>query len=142
VETPRVIALQVPHPHLDLPHASPDKLLHEPGTRKGVISIYAGKSHKRFDIHTAFLEQKSPYFKRILAENQGHDKSSQGTPDQQTYEDADEVSMLLFKHWVEDGDLGGPHDFHSFQHYLGLYILARKFETEQLENQSESRNPL
>jgi hypothetical protein len=30
-----------------------DKLLHQPDTRKGIVSLYAGKSHKQFDIHTA-----------------------------------------------------------------------------------------
>ena len=31
--------------------------------------------------------------------------------------------------------LHGPNDFHSLQHYLSLYVLARKFEIESLENQ-------
>jgi hypothetical protein len=44
--------------------------------------------------------------------------------------------MALFKHWLEhDHKLAGPHDFHSLQHYLSLYVLARKFEIEDLENQ-------
>jgi hypothetical protein len=44
--------------------------------------------------------------------------------------------MALFKQWLEhDHQLAGPHDFHSLQHYLSLYVLARKFEIEHLENQ-------
>jgi hypothetical protein len=30
-----------------------DQLLHQPDARKGVISLYAGKSHKQFDFHIA-----------------------------------------------------------------------------------------
>ncbi|SMR41642.1 unnamed protein product [Zymoseptoria tritici ST99CH_1A5] len=93
-----------------------DRLLRQPDARKG-------------------LAKKSRYFKRMIAETEGHD-GSLGTPEQETYEDIDEISMALFKHWLEhDHQLAGPHDFHSLQHYLSLYVLARKFEIEQLENQ-------
>lgn len=39
---------------------------------------------------------------------------------------------------MSHGKLAGPHDFHSLQHYLALYVLARKLEIEGLQNQSES----
>lgn len=41
----------------------------------------------------------------------------------------------LYKHWTEDHEsLGGPHDFHSLQHYLDLYVLAKKNDNEELQN--------
>lgn len=48
------------------------------------------------------------------------------------------TSCLQFQHWLmSHGKLHGPHDFHSLQHYLALYVLARKLEIEGLQNQSE-----
>ena len=117
--------------------AIPEQLLHRPETRKGMISLYAGPNHKQFEFHTAQLAEKSPYFEKFLAETEGHD-GSLGSPEQETYKDLDELAMALFHHWLDDGGkLAGPHDFHSLQHYLGLYVLARKFEIEVLENQGE-----
>jgi hypothetical protein len=46
------------------------------------------------------------------------------------------AGMGLFQHWLmSGGKLHGPHDFHSFAHYLSLYVLAKKFQIETLENQ-------
>lgn len=112
-----------------------DQHLHRPDARKHTVSLYAGKNHKQTDFNTAQLAANSPYFKNMLAEDEGHD-GSLGSPDQKTFEDADEFSMALMKRWLEDGHkLSGPYDFHSLQHYLGLYVLARKFQMEPLENQ-------
>lgn len=102
------------------------------------MSLYAGKNQKKTDFDTAQLAANSPYFKKMLAEDEGHD-GSLGSPDQETFQDADEFSMILMKHWLEDGHkLVGPHDFHTLQHYLGLYVLAKKFQMEPLENQGQS----
>lgn len=44
--------------------------------------------------------------------------------------------MALFTLWLHDEHaLHGPHDFHGLNYYLCLYVLARKFEIEQLQNQ-------
>lgn len=46
---------------------------------------------------------------------------------------------IQFQQWIQThGKLHGPHDFHSLQHYLSLYVLARKLEIEGLQNQSGS----
>lgn len=118
---------------------SPDKkLLAKPETRKGTVSLYAGVSHRQFEFDREQLSNASPYLKRLLAETEGHD-GSLGTPEQETYQDLDEFAMALFQHWLHsDGRLAGPYDFHSLHHYLGLYVLARKFEVEALENQGSS----
>lgn len=116
-------------------NATDDAHLHKPDARKGVVTLYAGRGHKRFDFMTAQLAANSLYFKKLFAEDEGHD-GSLGAAGQETFEDADEFSMALMKHWIENrGKLAGPHDFHSLQHYLGLYCLAKKFEMEVLENQ-------
>lgn len=115
-----------------------DRTLHQPDIHKGLVDLYAGRSHRQFTFPVHRLLEASPYFTKLLAENEGHD-GSQGVPEQETYEDVDEFVMALFHRWLEDGGrLAGPSDFHSTQHYLGLYILARKFGIEKLENQGMS----
>ena len=73
---------------------------------------------------------KSPFFKKLLAE------VPEPLAEQTTFEDEDEFAIALFAKWVQGGDMAihGPTDFHSAQHYLELYVLARKFECEGLEN--------
>ncbi|CZT17481.1 uncharacterized protein RCC_03315 [Ramularia collo-cygni] len=45
------------------------------------------------------------------------------------------ASSALFKRWTDNHDsLGGPTDFHTFQHYLDLYVLAKKSNIEELQN--------
>lgn len=118
--------------------ASHDQHLHKPDARKNTVSLYAGNNHKKTDFNTAQLAANSPYFKKMLAEDEGHD-GSLGSAEPETFEDADEFSMALMKHWLENNHkLPGPHDFHSLQHYLGLYVLAKKFQMEPLENQGRS----
>ena len=53
-----------------------------------------------------------------------------------SYPELDEFAVALFTRWLHnEHSLHGPQDFHSLHHYLGLYILARKLEIEQLQNQ-------
>lgn len=111
---------------------APDHLLHRPETRHNTVTLYAGK--KPFQFRTDLLVANSPYFQKVLAELEGHD-GSEGNPEQLTFETADEVAMSLLQRWLLGEKLGGPNDFHSFQHWLGLYVLARKFEVEALENE-------
>ena len=104
----------------------------------GTTAIYVGKNKKSFHVHTAALTEKSPYFKKLLAEDSGHAGKAPSV-EQTSFEDIDEFAMSLFMHWISDhGHLNGPHDFHSLAHYLGLYVLAKKFEIEGLENQGIS----
>lgn len=100
-----------------------------------VTEIHVGKDKKAFHVPTATLKEKSPYFKKMLAEETGHDGKT--TPAKHTsFDDLDEFSMALFVHWLEfNGKLNGPSDFHSLAHYLGLYVLAKKFQIESLENE-------
>jgi hypothetical protein len=96
-----------------------------------VTSIYVGKNKKPFHVHTSALVEKSPYFKRTLESD-----PSKATVQQTSFEGIDEFAMALFLHWLQaQGHLQGPHDFHSLAHYLSLYVLAKKFEIEGLENQ-------
>lgn len=100
--------------------------------------LYIGKNKKPCHVRTALLTEQSPYLKKLLTEDTGHDGKITST-EQTTFEDLDEFAMSLFMHWnTANGHLNGPHDFHSLAHYLGLYVLARKFEIESLENQGRS----
>lgn len=104
-------------------------------TAHGYTTIYVGKNKKPFHAHTAALIERSPYFKKLLAEDSGH-AGKAPSMEQTSFEDIDEFAMGLFMHWLNDhGHLNGPHDFHSLAHYLSLYVLAQKFESESLENQ-------
>ena len=91
--------------------------------QSAVTEIRVGKDKKAFHVPASLLKEKSPYFR-------------DGKVDQASFDDLDEFSMALFMHWLEsDGKLYGPHDFHSLAHYLSLYVLAKKFQIEGLENQ-------
>lgn len=104
-------------------------------------TIYVGSDKKAFHIHTAELKQKSPYFKKLLAEDTGHNGKVL-SDEQTTFEDLDEPGMGLFMHWLQTGGkLNGPHDFHILAHYLSLYVLALRFEIEGLQNQGKSPPP-
>ena len=108
-----------------------------------MTAIYVGKDKKPFHIHTSTLVEKSPYFKKMLAEDASHAGSKSTTVEQTTFPDCDEFGTALFMHWIMDhGHLNGPHDFHSLAHYLSLYVLARKFGIEDLENQGKPLSTL
>jgi hypothetical protein len=110
----------------------PDQLASADG-KTSLTTLYVGKNRKPAHIPTAILKEKSPYFRRALA-----DDSKTPSMEQTSFDDIDEFGMALFMHWLSDhGRLRGPHDFHSLAHYLSLYVLAKKFEVEELENQSK-----
>lgn len=91
--------------------------------QSSVTEIRVGKDKKAFHVPASLLKEKSPFFRDAKIENT-------------SFDDLDEFSMALFMHWLEsDGKLFGPHDFHSLAHYLSLYVLAKKFRIESLENQ-------
>lgn len=96
-----------------------------------VTTCYAGLSHKRFDIHREVLLVKVPYFRRLTMDNP--------LPNEEllTFEDIDEYAFALFVRWLYNGRLHGPNDFHTMQHYLGLYVLAHRFDIEVLCNNGE-----
>ena len=50
----------------------------------------------------------------------------------------DPAALVLFQHWQTGHKLAGPHDFHSAQHYLRLYVMATKSHCEPLQNEGES----
>lgn len=102
---------------------------------KSTTEIRAGLPHKPFYIHTELLVKKSPYFAAM-----------QNTPDNQQpahrlsgpffFPELDEFAFAHFVRWIYGGELHGPHDFHSMNHYLCLYVLAKKFKIERLGNTS------
>ncbi|KAK5129356.1 hypothetical protein LTR08_003563 [Meristemomyces frigidus] len=94
-------------------------------------TLYASKTHKAFTFDTKLLKEKLPFLKKLLTE------TPEPLPEQTTFDDtpADEASMALLQHWVSGSKpLQGPADFHTIGHYLGLYALARKFQSEPLQN--------
>jgi hypothetical protein len=114
-----------------------DKLLRKPETPSRIVTLYVGKSNKAFDFASTQLAAISPYFCKGLAEQQGHDGMLR-SPESETFPDLDELAMALFSQWLANGPkLAGPDDFHSLHHYLGLYVLARKFEIEVLQNDGQ-----
>lgn len=78
--------------------------------------------------------EKAPYFKRLLTE------TPEPSEEQTSFPDEDDFAIALFAKWVSAPNavgykaLGGPTDFHSTQHYLELYVLARRWGCEGLEN--------
>ncbi|EKG10246.1 BTB/POZ-like protein [Macrophomina phaseolina MS6] len=73
---------------------------------------------------------RSPYFSELL---------TMQSPDAPTsailaFPDLDEFAFALFVRWLYGGELRGPTDFHSMQHYLCLYVLATRFRVERLKN--------
>ncbi|TKA73964.1 hypothetical protein B0A49_02900 [Cryomyces minteri] len=91
-------------------------------------AIHAGLTKKKFDVHTALLASRSPYFKTLFSAS----TTSINAPIY--FEDLDEFAFALFLRWLYGGKLMGPSDFHGMQHYLCLYVLAQRFEVEALQN--------
>lgn len=46
-----------------------------------------------------------------------------------------EFAFVLFNRWLYGAQLSGPSDFRTMQHYLGLYVLAIRFQIEKLQNE-------
>ncbi|KAK5114572.1 hypothetical protein LTR85_010149 [Meristemomyces frigidus] len=92
-------------------------------------TLYAGRSQKPYIFETKALKAKLPFFKKLLAE------TPEPSAEQTSLDDADEASMALLQQWVKGSKaLRGPCDFHTIGHYLGLYVLGRRFEAEALQN--------
>lgn len=100
--------------------------------------VRAGLTQKSFTVHTNLLVSKSPYF----AELQRPEIVTTTNSFQPTarlsgpffFPELDEFAFALFVRWIYGGQLLGPHDFHTMNHYLCLYILARTFCIMELEN--------
>lgn len=57
------------------------------------------------------------------------------SPRQPPATENDPAALALFQHWQTGRKLSGPHDFHSSQHYLRLYVMATKSQCEPLQNE-------
>ncbi|KAF2231739.1 hypothetical protein EV356DRAFT_451486, partial [Viridothelium virens] len=91
--------------------------------------LFAGVTSKPYRIHSDLLAETSPYFAKLLT----------GPPippnrDSLTFADVDERVMGLFTRWIYGGKLSGPTDYQSFQHYICLYLLGRRFQISPLQN--------
>ncbi|KAF2221887.1 hypothetical protein BDZ85DRAFT_283025 [Elsinoe ampelina] len=95
--------------HLHHNAASP---AHQHADPLSLVNLYAGKNKKLFSIHRHLLVTKVPYFHEMFS----HDA-------------APGVSRLTFENLDE-------YAFAFFQHYLGLYVLALKFNVESLQNEA------
>jgi len=96
-----------------------------------------GATQKAFDINIDLLVSKSPFFAamkkpEILTTTNASSNAQLRGPF--VYEELDEFAFKLFVGWMYNGKLEGPTDFHSLHHYLGLYIIAMKFQIEALKN--------
>jgi hypothetical protein len=88
-----------------------------------------GRTKKPFAIDTDLLTSQSPYFCRLVATLPSH-----GCYTPISFPNFDEFSFALFVRWLGGEQLTGPTEFHTLQHYIGLYCLSRGFETESLAN--------
>jgi len=93
-----------------------------------LIVFHAGTSQKAFEIHKHILTTKATFFREKLAHGR------EMTVEERTHPDIDEFGFALFVRWLYGGQLHGPKDFHTFHHYLTLYILSKRFEIEELSN--------
>jgi hypothetical protein len=119
--------------------ATSNSLLHEPEYPARSVTLCVGKSHRPFELASNQLMTVSPYFRKALAEQQGH-KGSFRSPEADTFSDIEESAMILFSQWLGRGTkLTGPHDFRSLHHYIALFVLAHKFEIEVLQNEGKLR---
>jgi hypothetical protein len=96
-----------------------------------VTVLRAGVTHKKFPVPTHLLTGKVPFFKKLLS------TTPSPTEDQLTFDDFDEFSFALLSRWLHGGKLQGPYDFHSVQHYLGLYVIGQTWDIEALCNDSK-----
>ena len=105
---------------------------------KPVTEIRAGEVQKSFKIHTDLLVAKSPYFadmqKPEVTTTTNLQKTNGRLPGPLSFPKLDEFAFAVFVRWIYGGHLHGPDDFHSMNHYLGLYVLAQEFQIEELEN--------
>lgn len=102
----------------------------------GRITVYSGKSEKAFEFDSATLMGKSSYWRNLLGAPITQDQVQFRAAC--TFSEPEEFSMALFGKWLYGQKLNGPTDFHSTQHYLGLYVLGRMWGCESLENEGSS----
>ncbi|KAK8255536.1 hypothetical protein HDK77DRAFT_37178 [Phyllosticta capitalensis] len=99
------------------------------GTSTSIVELLAGQTGKSFKVHRDLLINRSPYFRSLLA------NPSSSTPSPKaSFPDLDEFAFALFVRWLYGAALHGPSDYASMQHYLCLYVLARRFRIERLQN--------
>ncbi|KAK7542144.1 uncharacterized protein J3D65DRAFT_664565 [Phyllosticta citribraziliensis] len=99
------------------------------GTSTAIVELLAGQTGKPFRVHRDLLINKSPYFRTLLSA-----PSSSSTSPKASFPDLDEFAFALFVRWLYGATLRGPSDYASMQHYLCLYVLARRFRIERLQN--------
>jgi hypothetical protein len=113
-----------------------------------MTTILAGTSGKPFKILTDLLTSRSPYFRELFGVPATRRSSIINAPTTTTapsipeasdatlhFPELNEFAFALFNRWLYGAQLSGPTDFHSMQHYLGLYVLASRFQIEKLENE-------
>ncbi|KAI9710703.1 MAG: hypothetical protein M1820_002536 [Bogoriella megaspora] len=103
-------------------------------TSQDTLILKAGLNLKPFKIHTKELTTASPFFASLIC----------GPPippsqDSLNFPDLEERSMYLFTRWIYGGTLSGPTDFQSMQNYMGLYVLALRFDVAALQNEVVDR---
>ena len=99
-----------------------------------MTTVLVGQSGKPFIVHTELLLSRSPFFRDLLSHSNGNDDHDKNVADIPSYADLDEFSFALFVRWLYGAALTGPNNFSSMNHYIGLYVLARRFRIERLEN--------
>ncbi|KAK7550898.1 hypothetical protein IWX49DRAFT_498606, partial [Phyllosticta citricarpa] len=75
------------------------------------------------------LINRSSYFRNLLSST-----SAAATSPKASFPDLDEFAFALFVRWLYGASLRGPSDYASMQHYPCLYVLARRFRIERLQN--------
>lgn len=97
-----------------------------------MLRIVVGHSKKAFAIRSDLLTERSEYFRRLVSTPSLMHASYKPI----SFPDFDELSFTLFGHWLCGKVLPSPHDFHTLQHYLGLYCISRTLEIEALSNEA------
>lgn len=109
-----------------------------------MTTILAGESEKPFKILTELLTSRSSYFRDLLGTPTRRDSAinipmtttmPEASDATLAYPELNEFAFALFNRWLYGAQLSGPMDFHTMQHYLGLYVLATRFQVEKLENE-------
>ncbi|KAK8189573.1 hypothetical protein BKA81DRAFT_410358 [Phyllosticta paracitricarpa] len=94
-----------------------------------IVELLAGQTGKCFKVHRDLLINRSSYFRNLLSST-----SAAATSPKASFPDLDEFAFALFVRWLYGASLRGPSDYASMQHYLCLYVLARRFRIERLQN--------
>ncbi|KIW07736.1 uncharacterized protein PV09_01666 [Verruconis gallopava] len=109
-----------------------------------MTTILAGESGKPFKILTDLLTSRSPYFRELFGTPaRRHSMTNfpitrelpEASDATLAFPELNEFAFALFNMWLYGGQLSGPSNCHTVQHYLGLYVLATRFQIEKLENE-------